>query len=172
MGEKIRVLVADDEAAVVDVLRTLIESQEDLRFVGFANDTESAIALAVEEQPDVALVDVRMPGGGGIRAAREISRRCPPTKVIALTAHEDEQTVIAMMAAGAMIVAGETCTWMNAADGISPASRTAARNAASSNSCRSPTASASASQASAPRIGSRATRVRAEMPTTPEPRTS
>src|SRR5207249_8764165 len=62
---------------------------------------ESAIALAVEEQPDVALVDVRMPGGGGIRAAREISRRCPPTKVIALTAHEDEQTVIAMMAAGA-----------------------------------------------------------------------
>jgi len=99
--ERIRVLVADDDDAVVDVLRSLIESQGDLRFVGYANDTESAIALAVEEQPDVALVDVRMPGGGGIRAVREISRRCPPTKVIALTAHEDERTVIAMMAAGA-----------------------------------------------------------------------
>ena len=99
--EKIRVLVADDDAGVVDVLKALIQSQDDLRFVGFANDTESAIALAVQEQPDVALVDVRMPGGGGIRAAREISRRCPPTKVIALTAHEDEGTVIAMMAAGA-----------------------------------------------------------------------
>src|SRR5438093_3480046 len=99
--EKISVLVADDDGGVVDVLRALIQSQDDLRFVGFANDTESAIALAVQEQPDVALVDVRMPGGGGIRAAREISRRCPPTKVIALTAHEDESTVIAMMAAGA-----------------------------------------------------------------------
>jgi len=99
--EKIRVLVADDDSAVVDVLRALIQSQDDLRFVGFANDTEGAIALAVKERPDVALVDVRMPGGGGVRAVREITRRCPPTKVIALTAHEDEQTVIEMMAAGA-----------------------------------------------------------------------
>jgi EAL domain-containing protein (putative c-di-GMP-specific phosphodiesterase class I)/FixJ family two-component response regulator len=99
--DKIRVLVADDDVAVVDVLRTLIQSQDDLRFVGAANDTEAAIALAVKERPDVALVDVRMPGGGGVRAVREITRRCPPTKVIALTAHEDERTVIAMMAAGA-----------------------------------------------------------------------
>jgi EAL domain-containing protein (putative c-di-GMP-specific phosphodiesterase class I)/ActR/RegA family two-component response regulator len=99
--DEIRVVVADDDNAVVDVLRALIQSQDDLRFVGSANDTESAIALAVKERPDVALVDVRMPGGGGVRAAREITRRCPPTKVIALTAHEDQETVIAMMAAGA-----------------------------------------------------------------------
>ena len=98
---KTRVLVADDDSSVVDVLRALIHSQEDLRFIGAANDTEHAIALAVREQPDVALLDVRMPGGGGVRAAREISRRCPGTRVIALTAHEDEATVIAMMAAGA-----------------------------------------------------------------------
>ena len=96
-----RVLVADDDAAVIDVLRALIQSQEDLRLVGSAHDTEHAIAMAVREQPDVALIDVRMPGGGGVRAAREISRRCPRTRVIALTAHEDEATVIAMMAAGA-----------------------------------------------------------------------
>jgi EAL domain-containing protein (putative c-di-GMP-specific phosphodiesterase class I)/CheY-like chemotaxis protein len=98
---KTRVLVADDDSGVVDVLRALIQSQEDLRFIGAAHDTEHAIAIAVREQPDVALVDVRMPGGGGVRAAREISRRCPRTRVIALTAHEDETTVIAMMAAGA-----------------------------------------------------------------------
>jgi EAL domain-containing protein (putative c-di-GMP-specific phosphodiesterase class I)/DNA-binding NarL/FixJ family response regulator len=96
-----RVLVADDDDAVVDVLRALIQSQSDLRLIGSANDTEHAIQLAVSEQPDVALIDVRMPGGGGVRAAREISRRCPRTRVIALTAHEDEATVIAMMAAGA-----------------------------------------------------------------------
>ncbi len=98
---KTRVLVADDDSAVVDVLKALIQSQDDLWFIGAANDTERAIAMAVREQPDVALVDVRMPGGGGVRAAREISRRCPRTRVIALTAHEDEATVIAMMAAGA-----------------------------------------------------------------------
>ena len=98
---KTRVLVADDDDAVVDVLRALLGSQDDLRFIGAAHDTEHAIALSVREQPDVALIDVRMPGGGGIRATREIARRCPRTRVIALTAHEDESTVIAMMAAGA-----------------------------------------------------------------------
>lgn len=99
--ETIRVLVADDDSGVVDVLRALIQNEPDLQFVGSANDAEGAIALAVKERPDVALVDVRMPGGGGIRAAREITRRCPPTKVIALTAHEDNETVIAIMGAGA-----------------------------------------------------------------------
>jgi EAL domain-containing protein (putative c-di-GMP-specific phosphodiesterase class I)/ActR/RegA family two-component response regulator len=96
-----RVLVADDDEAVIDVLRALITSEPDLRLIGEANDAEQAIAIAVAEQPDVALIDVRMPGGGGMRAAREIARRCPRTRVIALTAHEDEATVIAMMAAGA-----------------------------------------------------------------------
>jgi EAL domain-containing protein (putative c-di-GMP-specific phosphodiesterase class I)/FixJ family two-component response regulator len=97
----IRVLVADDDNSVVDVLRALIESEADLRFAGSANDAEGAIALAIEQQPDVALVDVRMPGGGGVTAARGITRRCPATKVIAVTAHEDDDTVIAMMGAGA-----------------------------------------------------------------------
>jgi EAL domain-containing protein (putative c-di-GMP-specific phosphodiesterase class I)/CheY-like chemotaxis protein len=99
--QKTRVLVADDDDAVVDVLRALLGSQDDLRFIGAAHDTEHAIELSVREQPDVALIDVRMPGGGGVRATREIARRCPRTRVIALTAHEDESTVIAMMAAGA-----------------------------------------------------------------------
>lgn len=99
--QKTRVLVADDDDAVVDVLRALLRSQDDLWFIGAAHDTEHAIELSVREQPDVALIDVRMPGGGGVRATREIARRCPRTRVIALTAHEDESTVIAMMAAGA-----------------------------------------------------------------------
>ena len=49
----------------------------------------------------MVLLDVRMPGGGGLRAAREISRRCAPTKVVALSAHEDSDTVIGMISAGA-----------------------------------------------------------------------
>ena len=97
----IRVAVADDEETVVDVLRTLIGSDPTLRFVGSANDAEAAIDVAVRERPDVILVDVRMPGGGGVRAVREITRRCPPTKIVALSAHEDSNTVIRMISAGA-----------------------------------------------------------------------
>ncbi|MDP9118755.1 MAG: EAL domain-containing protein [Actinomycetota bacterium] len=97
----IRVMVADDEETVVDVLRTLIGSDPSLRFVGAARDAEDAIELAVRERPDVVLLDVRMPGGGGLRAAREITRRCGSTKVVALSAHEDSDTVIGMISAGA-----------------------------------------------------------------------
>jgi DNA-binding NarL/FixJ family response regulator len=97
----IRVLVADDEETVVEVLRALIGSDPSLRFVGAAHDAEDAIELAVRERPDVVLLDVRMPGGGGLRAAREITKRCSPTKVVALSAHEDSDTVIGMISAGA-----------------------------------------------------------------------
>lgn len=97
----IRVLVADDEETVVDVLRALIGSDPALRFVGAAHNAEDAIELTVRERPDVVLLDVRMPGGGGLRATREITRRCAPTKVVALSAHEDSDTVIGMISAGA-----------------------------------------------------------------------
>jgi DNA-binding NarL/FixJ family response regulator len=97
----IRVLVADDEKTVVDVLRALIGSDPSLRFVGAANNAEDAIELTMRERPDVVLLDVRMPGGGGLRATREITRRCAPTKVVALSAHEDSDTVIGMISAGA-----------------------------------------------------------------------
>ena len=97
----IRVMVADDEETVVDVLRSLIGSDPSLHFVGAAHNAEDAIELAMHERPDVVLLDVRMPGGGGLRAAREISRRCAPTKVVALSAHEDSDTVIGMISAGA-----------------------------------------------------------------------
>jgi DNA-binding NarL/FixJ family response regulator len=100
-SSSIRVLVADDEESVVDVLRALIGSDPSLRFVGAAHDAEDAIELAARERPDVVLLDVRMPGGGGLRAAREITKRCASTKVVALSAHEDSDTVIGMIGAGA-----------------------------------------------------------------------
>ena len=99
--DPIRVLIVDDEESVVDVLRSLIGSDPSLRVVGAAHDAETGIALAVEEQPDVVLMDVRMPGGGGLRAVREITKRHPDTKVVALSAHEDEDTRIRMIGAGA-----------------------------------------------------------------------
>jgi EAL domain-containing protein (putative c-di-GMP-specific phosphodiesterase class I)/CheY-like chemotaxis protein len=97
----IRVMVVDDEDSVVDVLRALIGSDPGLRFVGAAKDAERGIQLALEERPDVVLMDVRMPGGGGVRAVREIVRRCATTKIVALSAHEDVDTKIRMIGAGA-----------------------------------------------------------------------
>ena len=99
--DPIRVLVADDEETVVDVLRALIGTDPSLRFVGAAHNAEDAIELATRERPDVVLLDVRMPGGGGLRATREITKRCAPTKVVALSAHQDSDTVIGMISAGA-----------------------------------------------------------------------
>lgn len=97
----IRVAVADDEDTVVEVLRALVGSDPTLRFVGAAQDAEEAIQMVLRERPDVLLLDVRMPGGGGLRAVREITRRCDSTKVVALSAHEDPDTVIRMIGAGA-----------------------------------------------------------------------
>lgn len=99
--DAIRVMVVDDEESVVDVLRALIGSDPALELVGAANDAEAGIALALEERPDVVLMDVRMPGGGGLRAVREITRRYPDASVVALSAHEDEDTKIRMIGAGA-----------------------------------------------------------------------
>src|SRR6476661_4442584 len=73
----IRVVVADDDADVVRALGALIGAERDLELVGTASDAETVIQLAVSEEPDIVLLDVRMPGGGGLRAAREIARRCP-----------------------------------------------------------------------------------------------
>ena len=73
-----------------------------MRLVGSAGDAEEAIALAETIRPDVAIVDVKMPAGGGPRAARGIMQASPDTRVIALSAHEDRETVLEMLRAGAV----------------------------------------------------------------------
>ena len=109
-AERIKVLVADDEETVRDVLEALLGSEPEIDMIGAAADTEAAIELACKTLPDVALVDVHMPGGGGTRATREILRRSPPTKVVALSAHEDVSTVLTMLRAGAVgyVVKGDS----------------------------------------------------------------
>jgi EAL domain-containing protein (putative c-di-GMP-specific phosphodiesterase class I)/CheY-like chemotaxis protein len=99
--EKVRVVVADDEETVLDVLRAILASEPGLELVGTATDAEGAIEIASRETPDVALVDVRMPGGGGSRAAREIAGLSPAPTVIALSADDDVGTVRSMLDAGA-----------------------------------------------------------------------
>ena len=102
LGTPIRVLVADDHSAVRDALVRVIASSSGAMVAGVACDTEGAIGLAEKIQPDVALLEVRMPGGGGDRAAREIRRLSPETAVVALSAYCDRATVLRMLEGGAI----------------------------------------------------------------------
>ena len=101
-ADPIRVLIADDEPALRGALADLLAHEDEVVLIGSAGDADEAIQLAVDEHPDVALVDVKMPAGGGARAAREIMRLSPDTRVIALSAFEDRPTVLEMLRAGAV----------------------------------------------------------------------
>jgi EAL domain-containing protein (putative c-di-GMP-specific phosphodiesterase class I)/DNA-binding NarL/FixJ family response regulator len=100
--ERIRVLVADDDDVVRAALAELVDSEESLELAAVAGDAEEAIDLAIRERPDVALVDVKMPGGGGMRASREIRISSLKTKVLALSAYEDRASVLDMLRSGAV----------------------------------------------------------------------
>jgi EAL domain-containing protein (putative c-di-GMP-specific phosphodiesterase class I)/CheY-like chemotaxis protein len=102
LNAHVRVLLADDEPDLRDALTDLLAQEPTLALVGAAADADEAVSLAKREQPDVALVDVSMPAGGGPRAAREIVRSSPRTRVIALSAFEDRATVLEMLRAGAV----------------------------------------------------------------------
>lgn len=82
-------------------LGALIEGQPDFTLVGVAADADQAIALAVATRPNVCLVDVAMPGGGGPHAARAIRERCPGSQVLALSGRQDRESVVEMLRAGA-----------------------------------------------------------------------
>ncbi|MDP9327959.1 MAG: response regulator [Actinomycetota bacterium] len=99
MGQ-IRVMIAEDEAAVREALGDLIDADPGMDLVGAAGDAAEAIEVALRELPDVALVDVKMPAGGGAHAAREIRKGSPATRVVALSAYEDRRTVLEMLRAG------------------------------------------------------------------------
>lgn len=100
--DPIRVLLADDEPALRTALTELLSHEDRVELVGTAADAEEAIRMAEERRPDVALVDVRMPEGGGPHAARGITRVSPETRVIALSAYEDRANVLEMLRAGAV----------------------------------------------------------------------
>jgi EAL domain-containing protein (putative c-di-GMP-specific phosphodiesterase class I)/AmiR/NasT family two-component response regulator len=101
-ADPIRVLLADDEPGLRTALTELLSHEERVELIGTAVDAEEAIRIAESNLPDVALVDVRMPEGGGPHAARGISRVSPATRVIALSAYEDRTNVMEMLRAGAV----------------------------------------------------------------------
>jgi EAL domain-containing protein (putative c-di-GMP-specific phosphodiesterase class I)/DNA-binding NarL/FixJ family response regulator len=97
----IRVIVADDDANVREALAALILDHDGFTLVGAVASADAAIELAARATADVAVVDVRMPGGGA-RAARGLKQASPATRVLALSAHDDRATVLEMLEAGAV----------------------------------------------------------------------
>ena len=87
--QKLRVLVADDDPMLRMALSEVIEAERDLHVVATAADATEAADLAERHAPDVAVLDVRMPGGGGAHATREIRTRSPRTQLLAFSAYDD-----------------------------------------------------------------------------------
>ena len=94
-------LIADDDPDVREVLSAQLASGG-FDVVATAADTDEAIALSAEHRADIAIVDVQMPGGGGVRATREIRAAAPDTAIVALSADESERIVLDMLTAGAV----------------------------------------------------------------------
>jgi EAL domain-containing protein (putative c-di-GMP-specific phosphodiesterase class I) len=99
--KSVTVLIADDEPLVRDFLAETVQGHPVFEVVGVAADADEAIGLAEGSLPDVALVDVKMPGGGP-RATRGILECSPRTRVVALSAHGDRAIVLDMLRAGAV----------------------------------------------------------------------
>ena len=97
---KIRILIADDHAVLRAGLRMLIAAQPDMEVVGEAADGEEAIQRVIETLPDVAILDITMPGVGGIRAIERIRRESPVTRVLVLTMHDVPAYLRSVLAAG------------------------------------------------------------------------
>ncbi len=88
-NRKIRVLLVDDHAVVRHGVRCLLEDEDDMEVVGEVSDGEQAIKLATSTFPDVAVVDLSMPGIGGIRTIEGIIENAPKTRALVLTMHDD-----------------------------------------------------------------------------------
>jgi len=98
----IRVLLADDHSIVREGLRKVLEDDNDIKVIAEAPDGETAFDKAISEHPDVAVIDISMPGMDGLEVATRMSSYCPQIPVLILTMHEEEQYVIRAIEAGAM----------------------------------------------------------------------
>jgi DNA-binding NarL/FixJ family response regulator len=101
VAQPIRVLLVDDEPIFLEAVRALLDLDARVTVVGASDNGEQALALAQREQPEVALVDVRLPTMDGAEITRRLLAQDTRLKVIALTGAGDEDTTAALRAAGA-----------------------------------------------------------------------
>jgi len=98
--ERINIMIADDHEVIHNGIRDILRSKSNYTIVGNAYDGKEAIAKALELKPDIILMDISMPKLNGIEAIKEISKRLPKTKMLALTQHEEDEYILQIMKAG------------------------------------------------------------------------
>lgn len=100
-GEPIRLLIADDHPLFRKGMRALLAGEEHFVLVGEAATGPEAVERTLDLLPDVVLMDLQMPGGGGIAATRAIVDACPSTRILVVSLFEDDDSVFAALRAGA-----------------------------------------------------------------------
>jgi DNA-binding NarL/FixJ family response regulator len=100
-GRPLRLLVVDDHEVVRQGLVSLLERREHFQVVAEAGTAAEAVEMARKFEPDLVIMDVRLPDGSGIEACREIRAELPTTKVVILTSYPDEEAVLSAIIAGA-----------------------------------------------------------------------
>src|SRR6266480_2464149 len=97
----LRILIADDHPLVRSGMRALLQTTDDLEIVGEADSGEQVVRIAATLQPDVIIMDLRMPGIGGIEATRRILQANPSIRILVVTLLEEDDTLFAALRAGA-----------------------------------------------------------------------
>jgi len=100
MSDDLRVLLVDDHAILRAGLRALLDAEADMRVVGEAGSGEEAIDLIPHVKPDIVVMDISMPGMGGVEATRRIMEADDPPYVLILTMHGEEEHLLAVLEAG------------------------------------------------------------------------
>ncbi len=98
--KKIKILIADDHKITRQGLRSLLENEPDMEVAAEADEGRSAVRIACELKPDVVIMDVTMPDLNGMEATRQIVRKHPSIKIIALSMHSDNMFVTEMLKSG------------------------------------------------------------------------
>jgi DNA-binding NarL/FixJ family response regulator len=101
VSKVIRVLLADDHALVREGTRRLLETEKDVEVIAEAANGEEAVEATKRLHPDIAIMDIAMPGMGGIEATRAIKVYCPETAVLVLSAYDDEPYLMKLLEVGA-----------------------------------------------------------------------
>ena len=97
-----KVVICDDQAIIRDGLEMLLKLEKDIEVLGQAQDGTEAVALVEKTQPDLVLMDLKMPGLNGIEATRHIRTHYPNVKVLVLTTYDDDEWVFDAIRAGAV----------------------------------------------------------------------
>ena len=122
-----RLIVVDDDRLVVDSLKIILGAQPQIEVVGTGANGNDAVALYAEHAPDIALLDIQMPGRDGLSAAREILEHDPAARVVFLTTFSDDEYIVSALKLRPRLPDQDRCRCHSAGVGAGHGRQTRAR---------------------------------------------